>query len=138
MTVRLKKDGTPAKKPGRKPDPAKQKPPSTFDRKAPRPQRWVTGPDELRHSMYHPWQMAKAQAVFRDEPWDLSFEEYYELWKDHWHNRGRKAEHSCMTRIDIDGAWTKGNVHVINRYQHWLNQAAQRKAKGMKYRKVAK
>lgn len=136
--MRLRKDGTPCKKPGRKPDPAKQRGPSTFDRTAPRPSRWVTGPDEFKHDMYHPWQMARAQAKFRGEEWDLSFEEYYNLWRDYWHNRGRKAEHSCMTRKDIEGPWDKNNTHVINRYQHWLNQAAQRKANNMKYNLTGK
>lgn len=90
----------------------------------PRPHVWIIGPDEQKHKMYHPWQMSKAQAIFRDEGWDLSFEEYYELWKNDWDNRGRKSENMCMTRIDASKPWTIKNVEIVMRLEHLRRQNA--------------
>ena len=93
-----------------------------------RPHTWKTGPDPLRHDMYHPWQLAKAQAKFRGEEFTLTFEQYYEVWKDDWHNRGRKPEDLCMTRIDWEGAWEWGNVEIIRRKDHFIRQGLNRNA----------
>lgn len=130
--MRLKKDGTPAKKPGRKPDPNKPvKAPGNGGR-GPRPHVWVCGPDEYKHSMYMPWQRASAQARFRNEGWDLSFEQFYELWKDEWNNRGRQPDNMCMTRDDYEGAWEIGNVTVVTRREHLQRQQANRHSPGYK------
>lgn len=83
-----------------------------------RPHTWRTGPDPLLHEMYHPWQMAKAQAKFRDEEFTLTFEEYAELWRPHWHQRGRKINEYCMTRHDITKGWTRENAWVVERSIH--------------------
>jgi hypothetical protein len=83
-----------------------------------RPHVWICGPDPYKHQMYTPWQMAKAQANFRGEGWDMSFEEYYELWQEDWPNRGRGADDMCMTRLDPTGAWTRDNCHIMVRKEH--------------------
>ena len=119
--TRLKKDGTPAKTPGRKPNPNKVIKAKT-GRKGPRPHVWLCGPDEYKHSMYLPWMRARAQANFRKEGWEISFDEFYELWKEHWLNRGRKPENMCMTRDDYDGPWIIGNVTVVTRAEHLKRQ----------------
>ena len=129
---KFKKDGTPAQKPGRKRIHAEK--PKTGPAKGPRPHVWVVGPDEFKHSMYHPWQMSKAQAVFRNEEWNLSFDEYYNIWKDYWHNRGKKVYEYCQSREDPEGAWDKDNMVIITRREHLLRQAATRAAGKMKYR----
>lgn len=122
---RIRKDGTLAKPPGRKPDP--NRPPRVYKgRRGIRPQVWITGPDPVLHEKYHPWQMAKAQANFRNEDWDLSFKEYCDLWEGHWENRGRAPENVCMTRNDPDGAWDYKNVEIITRKEHFLRTAANR------------
>lgn len=115
--TRLKKDGTPAKKPGRKPDPNK---PIKLKRgrKGPRPHVWKCGADEYKHSMYEPWMKSKAQANFRKEEWNLTFEEYYTLWKDEWPNRGRSGDSMCMTRQDFDGPWDSKNAVIMSRKEH--------------------
>ena len=122
---KIKKDGTPAKKCGRKPifRPAKPE----FDRHAPRPQVWKTGPDEELHQMYMPWLKAKAQANYREEGWNLSFEEFAELWNDHWDQRGRSSNSMCMTRIDPEKPWTRDNTEVIQRYAHIVKQGKERR-----------
>ena len=126
----IKKDGTPKLKPGRKPVPKVK---STWVRKAPRPEVWIVGPDEDRHRMYHPWQMARAQANFRGEPFELTFEEFYQLWRNDWDNRGRQPENMCMTRKDKDGPWSADNVHIITRKEHLIEQGGRRTAQGMRY-----
>lgn len=100
-----------------------------------RPFTWITGPDKYKHDMYHPWQMAKAQAKFRGEEWELTFEEYYELWKDHWNNRGRKAEDMCMSRHDREGPWDIKNTLIMSRLDHLRKQGGDRRGKGKKTRK---
>lgn len=116
---KIRKNGMPAKKPGRKPDPNKlPKRPATYLRNVPRPHVWICGPDEYKHQMYQPWLMAKAQANFRDEEWELAFEDYFTAWDGLWERRGRLSDELCMTRIDYDGAWTKSNIEIITRKEH--------------------
>lgn len=116
---KIRKNGLPARKPGRKPDPNKPpKRPSTFVKDVPRPHVWLCGPDEYKHQMYQPWLMAKAQANFRKEEWDLSFEDYFAAWDGLWEQRGRLSDELCMTRIEYNGAWTKDNIEIITRKEH--------------------
>lgn len=94
-----------------------------------RPHVWVTGTDPVRHEQYHCWQMHKAQCKYRGEEFDLSFEQYEELWQGLWHKRGRTPQDVCMTRIDWDGAWEWGNVEVITRAEHFKRQGLYRQAR---------
>lgn len=83
----------------------------------PRPHVWVTGPDPLLHEMYHPWQVAKAQAKYRGEEWNLTFEEYADMWRPQWHLRGRGSDQYCMTRYDEEKPWDKTNAYIILRLE---------------------
>lgn len=130
--MRLKKDGTPAKKPGRKPGPPKPPGPGKYGL---RPHVWVTGPDPFKHDMYHPWQLAKAQANFREEGWTITFDEYYNIWKDYWHQRGRKGDDYCLTRITASLPWTLSNVEIITRREFLQRQGLIRKGATYKKRK---
>ena len=95
--------------------------------KGPRPHIWKTGPyDEVRHKMFTPWMVGKAQANFRGEEWNLSFEEYYQMWKDDWHNRGRKGDNVCMTRLDDEGPWDVDNAVIMCRKEHLRIQGLKR------------
>ena len=115
------------KRPGKKVDPNRPpKRPPTYLKGVLRPHLW-NHPDPEIHIKYHPWQMAKAQAVFRKEPWDLSFEEYCAIWQDHWHNRGRCPENVCMTRRDEDIGWDFENIEIITRKEHFQRGAERRK-----------
>lgn len=87
-----------------------------------RPHTWISGPDQFRHEMYMPWLRAKAQANFRKEGWTLTFEEFFELWKNDWDNRGRQPENVCMTRIDKDMPWSNDNVIIVTRLDHLREQ----------------
>ena len=88
-----------------------------------RPHTWLTGPDEYKHQMYSPWQCMSAQARFRGEPWDLSFEDFYDIWQGHWDDRGRSSDDLCMTRADYELAWSKDNIILITRAEHCRHAA---------------
>lgn len=90
--------------------------------RGPRPQRWVTGPDPELHRRYRHFQQQRNQANFRGEPWDITFEQWCELWGDLWHSRGRERGSMCMTRRDWYGGWTLDNVVVITREEHARQQ----------------
>lgn len=87
-----------------------------------RPQLWIHK-DPLKHEMHHPWQARRAQAKFRGEEWDLSFDEFYELWKNDWYNRGRQRDNVCMSRKDSSLPWNKDNTIIVVRYDHLVEQA---------------
>jgi hypothetical protein len=77
-----------------------------------RPHVWIVGPDEYKHKMYHPWQMAKAQANYRGEDWDLPFEDFFDLWDGLWDQRGRNGEDYCLSRVDPTEPWARTNCEV--------------------------
>jgi hypothetical protein len=85
-----------------------------MSRKGPRPHTWRYQ-DPVVHVKHIAWMRMKAQADFRGEPWSLSFEEYQELWGEHWHRKGRGSDEYCMTRQDPDAAWDKDNAVVLRR-----------------------
>lgn len=100
------------------------------------PNLWITGPDPFRHKLHHPWQLMKAQANFRDEEFTLTFEQFFELWKDDWHNRGRQPENVCMSRHDFTEAWSFENCYIVSRKEHLRQQGLARK--GIKFSKKNK
>ena len=100
------------------------------------PDSWKCGPDEYKHSMYLPWLRAKAQANYRGEDWQLSFEEFYTIWKEQWSNRGRLITSVCMSRDDMDGSWDIKNTIIITRYEHIKRTAEHRKSKGLTFFRV--
>jgi hypothetical protein len=86
-----------------------------------RPYQWLSGPELHRHDLYNQWLKARAQARFRGEPWDLTSEEYIELWceEDRYLNKGRRPDQLCLRRRDLDLGWTLDNVEIISRRQHY-------------------
>lgn len=92
------------------------------------PQNWITGPDFLTHEMYYAWQKHRSQARYRKEDYDLSWEDWLEIWKNpiDFENRGRKPEDLTLTRIDDDGAWELSNVQIMTRLEQ-LRKAMARK-----------
>ena len=86
------------------------------------PHRWLSGPDPMRHRMYDPFCKSKAQAMYRQEGWDMTFDEFAELWQDLWTSRGRDGPDLCMTRIDIEKPWSRANCEIVTRKE--VNQRA--------------
>jgi hypothetical protein len=85
------------------------------------PDRWIAGPDPVRHKQYLVWLQQKNQANFRGEQWDLDFDTWLELWGDLWQFRGRSRDCYCMTRRDPSGPWSLDNVMIIGRSEHVRN-----------------
>jgi hypothetical protein len=108
-------------------------PPGTWNPRAPRPQScgprpqaWKSGPDPEEHKKYRVFIQQKNQAQWREEPWQITFEEWKQLWDEsgQWHNRGRERSCYCMTRRDVMEPWTKHNAVVISREEHSRKQSA--------------
>lgn len=59
--------------------------------------------------------MAKAQARFRDEPWELTFEDYYSHWRGNTHWRGRSEHSKSLTRINDRLPWRPDNIRLVSR-----------------------
>jgi hypothetical protein len=80
--------------------------------------KWKTGPNPLLHEKFECWHKARAQARFRGEPWDLTFEQWVEVWGINWNLRGRGAHDLCMTRRDPSEPWNPANAILIERSEH--------------------
>lgn len=92
----------------------------------PRPEHWISGPDELRHEQYYAWLKHRSQAWYRGEDHELSFEDWLELWSDpvHWHNRGRQKDCFVLSRQDLSGPWSLNNCVIMTRYEQLLREIA--------------
>lgn len=93
-------------------------------RPGPRPFMWKTGPDPRTHQQYTAWLKARSQAAYRREPWQLTFEQYQEIWGDLWESRGRTRTSLCLSRRDYDLGWDLANVEVLTRQEHAQRQAS--------------
>ena len=105
-------------------------------RPGPRPHVWVIK-DELQRKKYYCYLQQRAQAQFRNERFELTFDDFQNLWADHWHQRGRHSQDYCLTRIDPEGAWNNDNVHCIPRVEH-IRIHIQRQAATMRENKYGK
>lgn len=102
-------------------------------RKGPRPHTWkVQG--EIPHQQYCCWLQMKAQASFRKEEFLITFEDYQELWQGFWERKGRSSEDYCLTRLDPEGSWEKGNVECMPRRQHLKRQKEFKTQENKKWR----
>jgi hypothetical protein len=83
------------------------------------PELWITGPCPIRRDKYYGWLKHRAQAKYRGEYYNLSWEAFEQLWfdDDMWFQRGRKVTDLCMSLIDFEQGWTDGNVEVITRLE---------------------
>lgn len=75
------------------------------------------------------WCRMRAQAKYRNEGWDLTWEQYQEIWEGKWHLKGRASDDLCLTRIDWSGAWTMDNVNLVFRLEHLRRQSKARPSK---------
>lgn len=76
----------------------------------------------IPHQQYIAWQRSKAQATYRKEPWDLTFEQFQTAWGPLWERRGRRSGDYCMSRIDNEKAWSPHNVKCIPRIEYLRHQ----------------
>jgi len=60
------------------------------------------------------WNLHRLSAASRGIPFELSFEEWLDIWvkSGHWNERGRKAGQYCMSRYGDVGPYSKDNVFI--------------------------
>lgn len=92
--------------------------------RGPRPNAWVSGTDLELHKKYRAFIQQRNQANFRGESWQLTFEQWQELWGELWHQRGRDQGCYCMTRDQWDKPWDTTNSIIITRSEHNRRQQA--------------
>jgi hypothetical protein len=81
------------------------------------PWAWIYK-DPFDHERHQAWAKARAQAHFRGSVWELSPEEFFQIWtSDKWAKRGRSSLSLCMIRIDRTLPFTKDNVTIVTRYE---------------------
>lgn len=68
---------------------------------------------------------SRAQARFRQEPWseEFTFEQWWEIWRDHWHRRGRAPDDLVLVRRHCDQPWHQENVDLWLR-RDWLQKSS--------------
>lgn len=94
------------------------------------PSKWVTGPDPVRHDKYYAWLKHRSQARYRDEDYELTWEQWESLWPNElWFRRGRARTDLCLQRIDPTGAWSMSNCEITTRLEH-LRTKRQRELNG--------
>lgn len=82
-----------------------------------RPGRKKIYDDPVRHLQHWTYLRKKSQALYRNEEWDLSIQDWFRLWdeSDQWDNRGRHKDSSAMFMIDPERGWSIDNVEIVNR-----------------------
>ncbi len=93
------------------------------------PNEWQSGPDPVDHRLFNDCQRARAQAWYRGEEWLITEQEYIAIWRkdDHYLRKGRTTGSLCLTRIDIDKAWTLDNVEIQERQKHFRKCGLERR-----------
>ena len=61
------------------------------------PHMWKTGPCERTHKQYVVFAQQKNQANWRNEDWQLTFQEWQTVWEPKWDTgRGRSGDCYCL------------------------------------------
>jgi hypothetical protein len=76
---------------------------------------YPTDEDRAKHRA---WLVLHCQARFRGEECSITESEFFDIWQEHWHNRGRGRDQMTLTRCDSDLPWTSDNVEIITRAEH--------------------
>lgn len=65
----------------------------------------------------------RCQARFRSEPWaeSFTFEQWWEIWRFYWDQRGRNRDDLVLVRVDTAKPWSKNNVKLRVR-REWLSE----------------
>lgn len=95
------------------------------ERRGPRPQVWVSGPDPEEHAKYRAWIQQKNQAQWRGEIWRLTFDQWKQIWGEMWIHRGRTQGTYCLTRRDYSLPWDTDNAQILSRSEHNQRQRGQ-------------
>jgi hypothetical protein len=79
---------------------------------------WISGPDPMLHKMYIAFGYHRVSARLRGDGWDMTWDEWRDLWLPVWSQRGRTSSELCMARTDIEKPWHVNNVEIITRREH--------------------
>lgn len=92
------------------------------------PDTWLSGPDPVDHRLYTDCLRARAQANFRGEGWEISEQDYIDLWRrdDRYLRKGRTTGSLCLVRIDLEKSWHLDNVEIVERHKHFRKCGAER------------
>jgi len=73
------------------------------------------------------WQRHRAQAKFRREPYQLTFDQWLEAWQQsgHIHKMGRRLGDYTLIRVDTEQPWHRDNIKVISRGRHHIRRQTQ-------------
>jgi len=82
------------------------------------PHKWIDGPCPITHKQRRAYSVHKAQASFRKEGYNLTFEEYKKIWDafipftktPYWEKKGRKRGDYRLERVDNLKAWKVDNL----------------------------
>jgi hypothetical protein len=68
----------------------------------------------MQSTVKHKYNVHKAGAKRRNIAFELSFEEWYDIWlsSGKWEERGKGANGYCMCRYGDKGPYDKGNVYI--------------------------
>jgi hypothetical protein len=103
--------------------------------KGPAPYAWIYK-DPVDHWRHRSFLRSRSQAWFRKEGWELSIEDYFDLWQPElWAQRGRQPEQLCMVRRDVTQPWSKDNCLIVKRYWQMI-RGKQSKQKGYGTREI--
>ena len=104
-----------------------------------RPHLWRSGPDPRAHKQYGAFLVHRAQANFRNEGHELTFEEWTAVWNQDgaWEKRGRGIDSVCLARQDLNLPWSADNIEILTRKEQLSRQAGARIRSG-KIRKIRK
>jgi len=83
------------------------------------PTKWKHGPDPFTHDCYYAFLKHRSQARFRNEQYELTFEEWLSMWTpETFAARGRSIDSWVLTRSDWDGPWSLDNIVLVDRKTH--------------------
>ncbi len=95
--------------------------PKASNKGAPRgatPEKWSYPHNAYKTGEYSRWIQQRTQARFRNEGWELPFEDWLSIWEDSNKQelRGTTKECYVMTRSDLSLAWSPDNVVIVDRH----------------------
>lgn len=77
----------------------------------------------------HAYKKQKSGAKARGIGFDMTFEQWWDFWRESYHLRGQADEQLCMGRIGDVGPYALGNVQIITNKQNELDYVRGQKCK---------
>ena len=91
-----------------------------MNQKKPRGVPWCTGPDPKLHRMYVQFGYNRVSARLRKQDWQMTWEQWRDIWLPNWDQRGRSADALCLVRIDFEGPWSVDNCELVTRREQGI------------------